>query len=297
MAKDRSLQQSRHVEYVLGDKVYNCATSCKVIDVIASDCSKGMFAALCVKTAICLRDLMGRIDTNRVSRTPEDIRADEIAVYETSKVSADSRYLDLHNKKTRFTFVPTDEINPLKRVMYIVSNPIMEKLFGCLLDRITWSRYNDMDGIWTKMETPIWVTRSRPACTATLVVGANLHPTSRFYIDIGVDDIFKKQWIEPLTRIKDCLNHVLLAAETCGVSSDEIDHIAQIVRELAEHHLPPIKWSRLADTFMGGLYEYTHNEQEVRAELVSLSEIHYLDDYTRVREALRAYLSGLKIVV
>ena len=52
------------------------ATSCNVIQIIEQDCSKGLFLALCLKCAICIRDLRLRMEENH--RSCDEIASDEL---------------------------------------------------------------------------------------------------------------------------------------------------------------------------------------------------------------------------
>lgn len=125
--KQREKTQQRHSEYEYEDEIYNCMTGCDVIQILKEECGDGigLFTALSVKTAICLRDLRFRVVDNMERANNTDTQ--------------------------RMLFIP------------ILRNNLLPDIFSELLNNVVFKSYykdflnefpnhNDEHGIWVSIK-------------------------------------------------------------------------------------------------------------------------------------------------
>ena len=287
--------QQRHAEFDFDDATYNCATSCNVIQIIEQDCSKGLFLALCLKCAICIRDLRLRMEENHRSR--DEIASDEVAIYSPHSANVNNNRLELSNNRLkRYCFVPLETIDPWVTIQDRLNNVIPCKTIfedHGLLPPV----YSNNVGVWIKIQMPVTILSTYGATpnTNTLIKGTNTSTHHKCDLMIALDQgTLNTNWIRPLQRVQTCIEHVVVAFHTCRPTVAELDTVhIEVNTILNATRLPSIKWDRLADTFMGGLYKFTHDEVNVARELQLLKSIHYLKDMPRIRALLNEYINGI----
>lgn len=278
--KNTLLNSNKHYEYK-DKKIYNCATSCDIIDIVYKDCSKGLFTALCIKSALCIKDLEMRINTNNNHQTPNNIKKDIYGIYENSSIK--NNILVMNNKKIRHVFVPLISLNEWKQIMSLLKEPINQRLF---------KNTSFKHGLWYDIGESKVVNElaDKPM---NLEIGIHTIHGKNVKLDYSKRD-FNNKFLIPMNRVYSCLSQVIKSYKLCKPSEIEIRNVYNLVNQILKNRsLNQIDWNRLADTFMGGLFEFTHNEKVIRDELNVLKNIHYLQNYTRVKNVLNDYIQGI----
>ena len=74
----------------------------------------------------------------------------------------------------------------------------------------------------------------------------------------------------------------------------EIQNITKIVNSIFNSNHNQINWNKLANSFMGGLFEYEHDNNNIKTELALLEDLHHLNNLKSVKIALKDYIDNIK---
>lgn len=266
----------RHSELILNKKTYNCITSCDVINVIAIDCNKGLFAALCIKCALCIKDIQMRMIESK--RSPMDIKTDVENVYVKSKIVGNT--LQLSNQKYRFVYVFINNVKMWEDVIKILQISWISEIYK--------SR-SFSDGFWYRMAQPILSNKKDYNAKQNLAQGNHIIHKKIFNLTNVKDGNYKSQWELPVSRIYKCLLQIKKGYEICNPTDVELKNVKKIVDSILKNKLNQIEWSKLASTFMGGLLEFDDNKTNIQSEVKLLENLHYLKKYEHVKNALKEY--------
>lgn len=222
-----------------------------------------------------------RINTNNNYQTPNNIKKDIYGVYENSSIK--NNILVMNNKKNRHVFVPLISINKWNQIMLLLQEPINQRLF---------KNTSFKHGLWYDIGESKVVNElaDKPM---NLEIGIHIIHGKNVKLDYSRKD-FNNKFLIPMNRVYSCLSQVIKAYKLCKPNEIEMQNVYNLVNQIFKNRsLNQIDWNRLADTFMGGLFEFTHNEKVIKDELDVLKKIHYLQNYTRVKNTLNDYIQGI----
>jgi hypothetical protein len=292
-AKRENYKSKRHNELEYNKKTFNCITSCNVIKIIQQDCQKGLFAALCIKCALCMKDFEMRLLESK--RIPDDIKRDTNDIYHNSKIINDK--LILPNNRNIYVYVPLNTIDNWNEIARLLKIDWLSNLY---------KQFSPKAGFWHKLgdsfvdknsnqtiKTKYPKTKQNSINFKTdLSIGKHLINKQIVNLDYSKKE-FNNSWKISLNRVIDCLIQVTHGYDICRPNDRELQTIKKIVDNIFKSNLNQINWSRLARTFMGGLFEYEHDTSNIKSELQLLDNLHYLSNLKQVKSALKEYAETL----
>jgi len=297
--KRENYKSKRHNEIEYNKKTFNCITSCNVIKIVQQDCQKGLFAALCIKCALCMKDIEMRLLESK--RTPNDIKQDTYDIYHRSKI-IDNKFI-LPTNRNIYVYIPLHKLKIWNDISELLKLSWISKLYN---------KFNPNNGFWAKfdpkiidkMYNVIYTTQidnnKFPKTKQNLVnfkndlsIGKHIVNKQLIYFNFSEKD-YKNSWLIALKRVFDCLSQVKKGYETCRPNNMEIQNITKIVNSIFNSNHNQINWNKLANSFMGGLFEYEHDNNNIKTELALLEDLHHLNNLKSVKIALKDYIDNIK---
>lgn len=264
-----------------------------------------MFEALCYKTAICVRDILIRIENSYIDKST--ILMDEKAVYEQSKINYHN--VIFPNKTPRHAFLclddgfcisidDADKSNSLWTDIKntIKSHTLLTRLYGLLLDNSILMQYGSRRGVWVEI-SEICINHIPSAIYSTnglFIGGGNMSSRHNGRFEITSREIVY-DWLNPFQNILKCLEQLLNIIDTCGINSENIDNdiVLTIAALFSNNTAHTICWRKLAEKLFGGLCKLSryYNDNDYKA-LDWLHDIQYINE-TVVQNMIDTYLQRL----
>lgn len=300
----KDLTWTRHKEllskgYNGQNDFYNCLVGCGVIKLREEDCTKGLYYALSIKLAVCIRDYQQRLWENKERDIDYELRCLQRFIdghelrrndYQVTYMEPDGYKRDTDQCQLPFAFLPLEKFIDLKLLVdeFGLDVPI----------------YEDIPGIWVQINPSITIKGIAKKYSKRLfgpIMSLGLNKLSIGHTTFVVELLpylkhVRTFWLNALQRIKSCILQRQQALAICGIlNEDETTYIEnEMARIIQDPNIDSANLKMLTSNLLGGLGPFTSNRDTLFNDTVLLSDISHLNHLPDVKTRLRQYINEMK---
>lgn len=292
-------REQSNINYYGQSDVYNCLLGCGMINLREDDCSKGLYFALSIKLAICLRDFQQRLLENTC-----DVDYEMMCL----KKFLDGHTLDRDDYHVEY-IVPRgygrETLNCRRPLAFLPLKHMvdMKDILNPFIDDIQFPQYNGESGIWIPIDPTITIRGLAKKIHKTSYEPLMFMGLNKIQIGTTVYSVkltpdlkhFKTYWVNALQRIKTCIDQLDRVKVICKPTEEEIDYtMVEMKNILISTQIPVADLKMLATTLLGGLGPFTRNKTVLFRDTVMLSDLSHVQRMPRAKRVLKQYIDRLK---
>lgn len=263
---------------------------CNTIHIQDPECSVGLYFALSIRLAMCVRAVQEQLDANVHHSVDEEYTHLQEFLNDHPRdkyYDYDHEYHDgiMHKYQLPFVFLPLTQFKD------------METILGPF--DINYPKYDGVKGIWVKMVRVVVIKGMRNKVhkyTLVPLMHIGTNKTNVYYVDLDGDQSYvRSHWANKLLRIKACIAQRDRVASICLPNSEEIEYAqTEMNNILTSKNITLTHLELVARTFLSGLGPFIQDQDTLCRDADFLIELSSIQKCSLAKSIISQYTKNLK---